>query len=175
MKAKSKKVIGILAFVLAVILIPLGASAIKNAVSPASYGGGYVQKTVDRINLTVDKTTFVFKKSTENIYNVSFTLTAEKTEADFYAVLNSFSVSGLNADGIFLTANDGATEYVINDTVLPASNGKTEKLTWNVQIPCKMTAAGTLNGTVKIEYTSGITKETADSHLLEIPVTVTVR
>ncbi len=172
---KKKKALMILAFALAVIFIPIGVFAIKNAGSPVNTGGGFVRKTIDRLNLTVDKTTFTFNKIDSNVYNVSFTFTAEKTEADFYGVLDSFSVNGINSEYVLFTATDGTTQYVLNNTTLPASNGKPQLLSWTVEIPCKITSAGTVNGSIQIVYTSGVTSETADSRLLEIPLTVTVK
>ena len=167
---KKKKSLVILAFVLAVILIPVGAFAVKNAVQPSATGGGFVQKTVDRLNLTVDKTEFVFKRSADNTYNVSFTFSAE-----FYGVINSLSINGISSEHILFTAADGSPQYVINDTVLPASGGKTQPLSWTVEVPCSIQGTGTVNGSVRIEYTSGVTQQAADSHLLEIPLTVTIK
>ena len=172
---KKKKSLVILAFVLAVILIPVGAFAVKNAVQPSATVGGFVQKTVDRLNLTVDKTEFVFKRSADNTYNISFTFSAEKTEADFYGVINSLSIDKISGEYILFTAADGSPQYVINDTVLPASGGKTQPLSWTVEVPCSIQGTGTVNGSIRIEYTSGVTQQAADSHLLEIPLTVTIK
>ncbi len=171
---KTKKWLVISAFALALLLIPISALAGSSAASPTKTGGGFSRNIIDRLNITIDKTEFTFKKSNGNLYNVSFTFTAEKTEADFYGVLNSFSVNGTEYEYALFTAGENNTDYVINNTVLPASDGKTQPLSWTVTIPCKITSAGTVNGTIKIEYTSGVTKETAAPHVLKIPLTVTV-
>lgn len=77
MNKTKKKITAIAVFVLAVVLIPIAAVAVKNAVSPISSGGGFVRKTIDRINISVDKTDFVFNKDGNGAYRIAFTLTAE--------------------------------------------------------------------------------------------------
>lgn len=175
MSAKSKKTVAVISAVLALILIPLGVAAVKNGIAPKTKSGGFVQKTVDRINLTVDSTEFSFDFSDNGVYTLSFEFTAEKTEAEFYGRLDSFAVTGLDTEYTLLTAVDGSSEYVLDAAVLPAKDGKAEKLVWSVEAPCKIDGRGTFTGEIAIEYTSGITQEQADSHLLKIPLTITVK
>lgn len=170
-----RKIISTAAAILAALLIPVGVYALKSGVLPTTSSGGFVRQTVDRINLSVDKTEFTFKKSEDGIYTIKFELSAEKTEAEFYGRLDSFSITGFDTQYTLLTSADGNAEYVLDSAVLPAKNGKAEKLVWQVEAPCRIGGAGTFNGEIKIEYTSGVTEQFSDSHILAVPVKITVK
>lgn len=175
MNKTKKKITAIAVFVLAVVLIPIAVFAVKNAVSPISSGGGFVQKTIDRINISVDKTDFVFNKDGNGAYRIAFTLTAEKTEADFFAKLDSFEVDGQSFGAAIVSPVGNSSEFIIDGAVLPASNGKAEQLSWKIEVPFTADSAGTYTGEIKLSFTSGITEDTADSHLLTIPLTVEIK
>ena len=169
-----KKKIAILLSLLLTLLIPITVFAVISAQMADVTKGGFSQNTVDRLNINIDATEFTFKKSDSGTYMVEFTLTAEKTEGEFYGVLNSVEFSGLDFDYMLLTGDNGENT-AIDDTVLPSVNGTPQTLSWKVQIPCKITATGEYTAEFSVSYTSGLTKDSADSRVLTVPITVTVK
>ncbi len=170
----NKKKLTVILSVIFILLIPITVFAVISAQKADVTKGGFSQNTVDRLNINIDATEFAFKKSDSGTYMIEFTLTAEKTEGEFYGMLNSVEFSGLDFDYMLLTGENGENT-AINNTVLPSVNGTPQTLSWNVQIPCKITSAGEYTAEFSVSYTSGLTKDTSDSRVLTIPISITVK
>ena len=97
-----KNSVKILICIIILISLPLSVFAVQKAIKPTSQKGEYDQKLIDRVNLSVENTDFVVTKTAdgEETFYITFTFSAQKTEADFYAKINSFSISGIEFENI---------------------------------------------------------------------------
>ena len=147
--------------------------AVRN---PDKSKGGYTRDIIDRVSFTVDHTKFMFTRS-ENAkeeYTLAFTLTAAKTEADFYAMIHSVEIEGLRYNNMIFQTAVGES-YVPQDMILPAEKGKAMPVTWNVILSFSAPAKNTVDFSLKLDYTSGITPDTAEEHILNIPMQITMK
>ena len=170
---RSKRIL----LVAAAVVLLAAFTAIAIAVQrPAESNGGFQQNVTDRVRFAVDRTDFKFEQSADasDGYEFTFTLSAEKTEADFYAVIHSVTISGAAYESIrFQTVSD-SENLPPEELMLPAENGKTKEVRWEVTVRLPVNAAEENDFQLIINYTSGITPETADEHFLEIPLHITV-
>ena len=166
----------ILLLTAAVVLLAVFTAVAIAVQKPAGSDGGFRQDVTDRVRIAVDRTDFTFDDNAEGTdgYEFTFTLSAEKTEADFYAVIHSVTLSGAAYESIrFQTVSD--TENLPpEELTLPAENGKTKEVQWEVSVRLPADAAGENDFQLIIDYTSGMTPDTADEHFLEIPLHVTI-
>ena len=141
---------------------------------PAKSEGGYERDIIDRVRFSVDNTQFsLLKPETENtLCELEFTLRAEKTEADFYAVLHSAEFEGLDYETVVFQTAAG-DNYVPQEMPLPAENGKTVPVEWTVRVRFPAGEADGIGFSLVLNYTSGITQETAEEHILKIPMQIT--
>ncbi len=97
--------------------------------------GPYERNVIDRVRFQVENTDFSLLKSKDGPeeFEVAFTLTAEKTESDFYAILHSIDLDGLEYDSLIFQSNSNENN-VPADLPLPAENGKTVPLQWTVKL-----------------------------------------
>lgn len=150
------------------------AVAVIAANRPSESKGQYERDVIDRVRFQVENTDFTLVKSNNGPeeFEISFTLTAEKTEPDFYAVLHSVDLEGLEYDSlIFQSASDESNAP--NDLPLPAENGKTVPLQWTVRSLFTSENNASVDFSLVIKYTSGITESTADTHIIKIPMHIT--
>ena len=157
--------------------VPLTVFAIRTAAEPSEQKGGFYHTLVDRVEISVDSTEFTLKKSVPDAetFAVPFTLTLQKCEADFYATLDELEITGLDyAQAEFLCATPELETARPAGLALPVKNGESVPLTWNVTVNIDLAEKGEYAAAIRIEYTAGLTKETADSHLQEIPLTIHV-
>lgn len=162
------------------IVLALGASAAAVAAinTLASKTEGSTESyIVNRVNMTFDNTDFTF----ENV-NKGDTLTCkahfsiEKTEPDFYGVLNSFAVQGVALKNVVFTAGKGnGTALFPSAQVLPTVNGKTSALEWDVSFSFVWDgSASEYKLSANADYTTGVTQETAQRFITSIPITIKV-
>jgi|LSQX01.2.fsa_nt_gb hypothetical protein len=140
--------------------------------------GKFEQGVVNRVNFTLSPTSASYTTGTDE-YVFEATLTAQKNEAEFYAILHSLTVSGMEYSHIVLTPllqydvaadfNDLKMVSIVNDknTYVPAKYG------WTVQIFFDQNSV-IENPTVDITYTSGIKETAADKRILSIPIEIDI-
>ncbi len=158
--------------------LPLSVFALNKAIKPDSQKGEYEQKLLDRVNLSVENTDFVVTKSAdgEETFFISFTFSAQKTEADFYAEINSFSINDIEFESIIFTADEQNGKSVNPDgLVLGAKNGKPIQYKWTAEMTFKVTEKGVYNPILEIDYTSGTNKENSEDRYFAVPLTITVK
>ncbi|MBQ6022118.1 MAG: hypothetical protein IJL25_04230 [Clostridia bacterium] len=171
MTKTNKIVIAITAELLIAVFCAVAAAVHK----PAETDGSFVQEITDRVRFTVSPTAFTFAPPEEDEpLEFRFTLTAEKNEADFYAVIHSVTLTGANYESVRFQTESGADNAVPHQLVLPAENGKAQEVRWEVTVRLPADAAGTNAFELAIDYTAGITQETADEHILTVPLKVTI-
>ncbi len=162
----------VLILIMAAVLL---AAAVFTAIAvtrPSANEGSFERNIIDRVRFSVDHTAFTAARSDEDgLYEIAFTLTAEKTEADFYAVLHSAELEGLDYESmIFQTATGEA--FPPQELPLPAENGKAIPVNWSVRVRFAAAAAQDTDFSLILHYTSGITQETAEEHFLRIPMQI---
>lgn len=173
---KQKLIIALCAALLAA--IPLGVLAVRTLLRPASATDGYYSDVVNRVSFAAENTSFVFRKTAAGAETMQaeLTLTLKKCEPDFYAVLRDLRISGMayeNAEFICETAGmDG--EALPGDVFLPVRDGAAAPLVYRVLLTFTADGAQTFTPTLDVEYTSGLTAESADERLLRIPLTIRV-
>lgn len=157
----------------------IGLFATANAnkpVDPSLTAGAYERTYIDRLNLHIDATQFVFMIDESGKYKLQFQFTAEKTEPDFYAVLDNFYLYGIPYSEMTITAAGTNGDVVaIAGAELPADyNGSTKPLIWTVELAFETLQAVTYEPTLLLTYTSGTKYELSESYRLEIPLLVKV-
>ena len=143
---------------------------------PAQSEGGFDRDIIDRVRITVDATQFTVEKpeNADALCELEFQLCIQKTEADFYAMLRSADLEGLDYESmIFQTASGDVC--VPQDLTLPAENGKPVPVEWTVRVRFAPATAQTLDFSLALNYVSGITQETAEEHVLKIPMQIVVK
>ena len=156
-----------------VLLIPPGVFAAKTLLRPKSAAGGYYRDIVDRLEITVDRTAFTFQGG--GAMQAELTLTLQKTEADFYALIDAVDVAGLEYDSLELICETpGIDPALPENMLLPVRDGESAPLQWKLLLTFTADAPATLTPVLEVSYTSGLTAETADGRLLQIPLTLTV-
>lgn len=174
---KHSRILNIFVCVLIVLAVPLAVFAIKTGNPAKSAAGTYERKTTDRIDITVDHTEFELEQvfPGQTTFTVSFDFSVRKTQADFYAVINSFDIDGIEYDSlVFTPLNENCDGATLSDQVLPAVNGEPVELSWKADLTFSLTDADIYTPNIVLNYTSGMTSLTCDTHELEIPLLITV-
>lgn len=137
--------------------------------------GSYISRTVNRVNFTLDNINQTFDYD-ENGYVAEIKFTAEKTEADFFACLNSFSLNGMNYEKaeIVPLESDNSTNQIFDGAVLGVSGGKPQSSAWLIRIFFNGDSGDSFTPVLSIEYTSGVKKNMADTHVFETELKLTV-
>lgn len=148
----------------------------NEGISPTVAAVPYESKYVDRIHLQLDATQFVFMREDSGLYTFTFTFTAEKEQADFYAVLDGMELVGIPYTEMRMKAAPANGDTVaLPGAKLPAvSEEKTAPLQWTAEVTFRADTPVTYRPTLRIAYTSGTKTELADSHLTEIELLVKV-
>ena len=157
------------ALLLAAVFLTVGIAVNR----PSRSAGGYYRDVIDRIRVSVDHTEFSLPKDGNGEYEVTFRLTLEKTEGDFYAVLHGVEAEGLSVKSLTFQSVSGG-EQIPRDLPLPAENGKAVEVAWDVTLAFTSDGDGELPFSLTLHYTSGVTRDTADEHYLEIPMKAVV-
>lgn len=154
------------------------AFAVVGGKKPDVTSGGFSSPYADRIAVSFENTEFTLKKSTDaaETFTLTSIITLKKTQADFYALINSFTVSDISYDNIVFTAlTDEAENKTLDSLLLTASDGEPDIMKWQVDITLSIRGKGTYHPVIKLDYISGVTEETAVHRFAEIPLTVTVK
>ena len=142
---------------------------------PAQSSGSYERDIIDRVCFSVENTDFVLPGGTGGTEEseLVFTFSAKKTEADFYAVIHSIELSGLDYRSMTFQAAEANRPYIPEDLTLPAENGKPTELRWTVTVNFTADSAAAKDFELLIDYSAGMTPATADEHILSIPMHLT--
>ena len=173
-----KTSVKILICILLILSLSLSVYAVQKAIKPTSQKGEYEQKLLDRVNLSIENTDFVVTKTAngEETFYITFTFSAQKTEADFYAEINSFKISGIEFESIIFTADEqNSTSINPDGLVLGAKNGKPIQYKWTAQMTFSITEKGTYTPLLEIDYTSGTSKENSEDRYFSVPLTIKVK
>ena len=138
--------------------------------------GHFEQPFVDRVNIAVSQTGFVFESPEEGDDLVcSFTFSIAKQEADFFARLDSLAVEGDGIKAVTYTAgNDGFTEP--ERVVRMSEDGEPEVLSWDIGFTVPYTKGlREYTAALRVVYTSGTDEINCDSHMKDIPLKITIR
>lgn len=178
MLSKKHKLILTAVSVLVLFAVTVTAFAVVGGKKPAVQSGGFSSPYADRISINFENTEFTLKKATEaaETFTLTSVISLNKTQADFYALINSFTVSGISYDNIVFTALTPSSENkTLDSLILTAENGEPDIMKWQVDITLSVQGKGTYRPVIKLDYISGITEETAVRRFTEIPLTVTVK
>ena len=163
--------------IILIIGITVTAFSVGNGKNPSVQAGEYQNLIADRIEITVKNTDFRIKKTTDSAetYTLTLTLSAKKTQPDFYAVINDLTISGVAYDNVVFTALTRAAENkTLKNLTLTSTNGEADLFSWQIDATMTFSGKGVYNATLNIDFTSGITRDTAVQKLTEIPITITV-
>ncbi len=159
-----KKRLALIIAVAALALTAVSVSAVLGGVKTDS--GSYERNIIERVNISVSRTEFTFKKANEaDLLPCDLTFSIEKAEPEFFARLDSLVIEG---DGISGTVYEGdaAPEYV----ELPEDG-----LSWNISFSVRYKKGVTAYPLkLVVTYTSGVDAANVDSYIREIPVSVSV-
>ena len=172
---KKSTLFSIVICVALVILVPLTVWAVKSGKAPQSQSGSFTRKIIDRIDFSVENTEFVLEKAGNGPedYTISFYFSAQKTQADFYGRIDSVKVNGLTYDNIvFVPQNDNCDGLTLTDMLLPVKDGEPAEVRWRADVTFTASDTRTLSPVLEITYTGGMSEETADTHILEIPLSI---
>lgn len=177
MLSKKHRIILTAVSVIVLLGILVTASAVAGGKKPSVESGGYESLIADRIAIRLENTEFVLKKTSGDAerFTFSFVLTLKKTQADFYAVIDSFRLSGISYDNIVFTALNEETEGKdLASLELPAYDGEAAEMKWQIDVTASFMGEGTYDSVIEIMHTTGVTEETARQKLTEIPVKIIV-
>lgn len=174
LKQTKHRTLRILITVFLLLCIPLGVFAVKNGLLPTSATGGYYSVTENRMDFSLDKTDFVLTKteSGSQTYLLSATLSLRKCEPDLYACIDNIELTGTNYNYMVFTAAASNGSELTPEALILRDDGE---MTWTLEISLDAAAKTQFTPELTIEYTSGLTYDTADSHLLSIPLNITVK
>ena len=137
--------------------------------------GTVISQTVNRVNLTFENTKQTFAPSESGEYLAELTFTAEKTEADFYAVLNDLSCSGMGFMRMeIVPAEDGTNNMSFAGAALKAQDGECIASKWLIRLYFQAQPGTTFAPTLTLDYTSGVKEAAAARRLLDIPLQLTI-
>ncbi len=176
-----KKTRFIISFCLVLLIAGLSAGvfAVANAnkpVLPSLTAVPFDRTYIDRLDLHMDATQFVFMMDENGKYKLQFTFTAEKTEADFYAILDDFYILGLPYSEMTVTASStNGNTVAIPGAQLPADYyGNTSPLQWTIELQFETAQPVHYTPTLQLTYTSGTKYDLRETYRLEIPMVVKV-
>lgn len=174
MKKKKLFTVGLCIFIVSVLVVT-AAAVVLYKYNDASHS--YVRKVVNRINIEVSDTEFTFAKpDSSGMLYCETTVSVEKTEKDFYAMLDSITLSGQDFGYVIYTAgkNNGEAELPENVMIKPCqSDNAAYKWDISFTVPYE---EGTSSYEVLLElnYTTGVKPNVTQSYVTNIPITLTV-
>lgn len=171
----SKKTFVIIISCLIVAVLAISVAALINNRKADKIIGSHQQEILNRINFLVENTEFIFLKTQEiQEFELDIAVSATKTEADFYGIINSISFSGLPYTSSLIIPADLPHAVSLPNAALPVVDGKPETMTWNISVTFNAEGALEEKGVVSIFYTSGVKEEAANSHAHPIEIKVSV-
>lgn len=170
-----RKKLTVVICVLLVLLVPAAVFAVTTMKPADKASGSFTRDYVDRINLSITNTDFELNKTSAGKYIITFIFKAEKTEADFYGVINSLRIDGLDYDNaVFTPLNENSDGKTLTNVNLPVKNGKAVPAEYRADITFTSTESK-INPVIVLDYTSGYSMLAAERHQLEIPLSVKIK
>lgn len=166
---KKNRVRIFLAVFVAVVCVSLCTAAALKTVFPSSADGSFGNRIVNRVAVSLSPTKCVYSSKEAGEFVFDTVLKAKKNEPDFYAVLHSLSVSGLEYDRIVITPlrDEGTTES-FPDVLMSG-----DEYSWNVKIYFSADAEID-DPAVNIVYTAGVKYESAVKRIMKIPLEIEI-
>ncbi len=175
MKNKKMLIVGI-CLILAGVLLITGTAITSQSQTEAS--GGEQHFLVNRVNLSVSQTQFTLTKPNNGVLECRTKITIEKTQPDFYGMLNSIVFEGTGDGYVVYTAGKNNGDAVLPEAVmLPTDkDGKTVPLEWDIifSLPYE-DGKPTYDITLNVDYTTGVKVNTTQRYQTSIPVQITVK
>ena len=164
-----------LCIILTGVLLITGASAVRNKYTSAS--GETVSQLVNRVNISVSATEFVFRSADKDgMLECRTTVSIEKTEADFYGMLHSITIGECETGYVMYTAGKNNGDAILPEEVmLPVSENGTIPLEWEVTFTVPFEEGKTeYTASLDINYTTGVKPELKQRYMTSIPVTIRI-
>ncbi len=164
-----------LCLILAGILMITGASAVRNKY--ISSAGETVSEIVNRVNISVSATEFVFRNADKNgMLECRTTVSIEKTEPDFYGMLHSITIGGCETGYVMYTAGkDNGDAILPEEVLLPVKDNAVSPLEWEVTFTVPFEEGKTeYTASIDFNYTTGLKPELKQRYMTSIPVTITI-
>lgn len=164
-----------LCLILAGILLITGASAVRNKYTSAS--GETVSQIVNRVNISVSATEFVFRSADRNgMLECRTTVSIEKTEPDFYGILHSITIGECEPGYVIYTAGkDNGDALLPEEVMLPVKDNAVSPLEWEVTFTVPFEEGKTqYTASLDINYSTGIKPDLKQRYMTSIPVTITI-
>lgn len=156
-------------------LLITGAAVTKYKYTSAS--GEAVSKMIHRVNIDVSATEFTFRDiGDDGMLTCTLTVSIEKTEPDFYGVLNSITLSGQEFGYVLYTAgrNNGSAALPENLT-LPSDESGVYPLTWEITFTVPyQEGQNAYEAALAFDYTTGVKTNVTQRYHTEFPITITV-
>ena len=169
---KNKKLLtAAICIVMISLLVITGAAVTKYKF--ASSSGETVSQFINRVNLEVSATEFNFNRiSKDGMLECRTVVSIEKSEADFYGVLHSITLSGADFGYIMYTAGKNNKDALLPDEVAITAN---DPLEWEIAftVPYEQ-GKTTYDLTLDINYSTGVKPNLAQRYMTSIPVIITV-
>ncbi len=157
--------------VISTLVITAAASAIYKY---SSASGQEISKTINRVDISVTDTEFTYENvGSDGMLTCTTTVSIGKTEADFYGMLNSITVSGAQFGYTIYTAGKNNP-----DSSLPEEIALTydKPLEWQITftVPYEQ-GKNVYEIELAIDYTTGLKPNTAQRYQTTVPLTLTVK
>ena len=169
-KIKNKKTIIILVVILLAIISAVSVFGVREARSTKS-GGEFTNELYGRVSFNLSPTEFTFKNDGSDCI-LETVLTARKNAMDFYAVLESITVSGLEYEKIVVTpesTNGENGEFA--GLVMSSDDDGPITYKWKVAVYFGADAQIT-TPTIEILYSAGVKQEAASTRVMDIPLEI---
>lgn len=175
MKRYQKKVLTAVLSCIVMAALVITVPAVLGRLGANKTEGTYTQKIVNRVDFRIQNTQFVFVKETAaQDFDFTVSVSAKKTEADFYGVINSIQLNQFSYLSCIVNPADVAGAVALPDAALPVVNGSPATMTWDVFVTFSAQNAMDTTAQVAIAYTSGVKEEVTNKHLLPVDIQITV-
>ena len=174
---RKHKILLTLISVLVLTGIIITASAIAGGKKPDIHSGKTENLIADRISYTLRNTDFVIKKTSAEAekYTLTLFLEVKKTQGDFYGVLDSFTLSGIEYDSIVFTdLTEKGDAKIPSSLLLTATDGEPDVFRWQLDVNLTLSEKAVYTAAARLQYTAGTSEASAMTKIAEIPVTITV-
>ena len=178
MNFNKKRILPAFLSLILVIAVAFSVNAVVGAKKPSVTAGDFENRISDRVEIILENTSFTLNKSTDKAEKFTLTmyLSAKKTQGDFYGIINSFNLSGIAYDSIVFTAlTEKAEGKTLDNLTLSSTNGTPDTFKWQIDITLSVSGKGVYSPCVKLDILSGITKNSAQNKLIEIPLKIDVQ
>lgn len=166
------KKLNIIICILLLAAIPIGVFALTQTES-APPSAPFSRTAVDRIDVSVSETEFYPEINDDGVYSISFEIRIKKTQADFYAFLNSLKITGLEYDSaVFTPLNENCDGLSMDSLLLPVKDNEPAEVAYRVEVTFHDDFHDPIFPSLVLDYTSGMTRLTSEKHILDIPLTI---